>query len=107
MAKQIAAVNTTPPTTHNTARLKNGFARKQKRISNILESIGIHTIMIVMCFVSVFPLALIILTSFKPENDIFTTGVQLLPPHPTLSNYIHVLTDNNGIFLTWTVNSLK
>jgi len=60
--------------------------------------------MIIMVLVCIFPLLVLITTSFKQPTDIFTPYVQLLPPHPTLDNYKYVLSHG---FPTWLLNSLK
>ncbi|HET7640907.1 MAG TPA: carbohydrate ABC transporter permease, partial [Ktedonobacteraceae bacterium] len=50
----------------------------------------------------------LISTSFKPVSDVFST--QLIPAHPTLSNYQYVLTNSSSggaaDFLVWLKNSL-
>jgi arabinogalactan oligomer/maltooligosaccharide transport system permease protein len=107
MAKQITTVDSLPPVTKKTLRPADSTARRRKQIRSTAESIGTHLIMIIMVIISVFPLLLIILTSFKRPGDIFTTSVQLFPPHPTLDNYVQVLTGQNGVFFTWALNSLK
>ncbi len=63
--------------------------------------------MIITIIICLIPLLVIISTSFKLPADIFTTTLQFFPPHPTLDNYMHVMTDNGGIFFTWAFNSLK
>ncbi|EFH82293.1 sugar ABC transporter permease [Ktedonobacter racemifer] len=81
--------------------------RSGKRIGRTLESLGAHLIMIIVVILCVFPLIVIIATSLKQPQDIFTASFQLFPSHPTLDNYAHVLTDNGGIFFTWAFNSFK
>lgn len=81
--------------------------RSGKRIGRTLESLGAHLIMIIVVILCVFPLVVIIATSLKQPQDIFTASFQLFPAHPTLDNYIHVITDNGGIFFTWAFNSFK
>ena len=89
-----------PSVTRRTIRQADREAMKRKQTKNRVESVGTHLIMIVMVFISIFPLLIIILTSFKEPADIFTTSVQLFPPHPTWDNYKMVLTGNGGLFLT-------
>lgn len=57
-----------------------GFTRK----------FGVHAVMVLLCFVSIFPIYWMIVTSLRPDNEIFSTG--LWPSHPTLDNYVFVLT---------------
>lgn len=82
-------------------------AQRRRKLNKRLESIGAHVIMIITVVVCVFPLLMVISTSFKLQQDIFTTPTQLIPAHPTLSNYQHVLTDDNSLFITWLFNSLR
>jgi arabinogalactan oligomer / maltooligosaccharide transport system permease protein len=62
-----------------------------------------HFILIVFTIWSVLPVAWTVLTSFKPESQIFTTQIKLID-QPTLQNYVDLLT--RGDFLTWAFNSL-
>ncbi len=61
-----------------------------------------HTILIIFTIWSVLPVAWTLLTSFKPESQIFSTKIKLID-QPTLQNYVDLLT--RGDFLTWAVNS--
>ncbi len=80
-------------------------AMRRRQLRRRGESIGAHVIMIIVVLICIFPLLILIETSFKPANDTFTA--QLIPAHPTLDNYKYVLTFNNNIFFTWLFNSLK
>jgi len=51
---------------------------------------GVHAVMIVLSFVSIFPIYWMIVTSLRPENEIFSTA--LWPSDPTFDNYLFVLT---------------
>ncbi len=57
-----------------------GFARK----------FGVHAVMVLLSFLSIFPIYWMIVTSLRADNEIFST--ELWPSHPTLDNYIFVLT---------------
>lgn len=107
MAENITTVGQVSTIEQKVARTTAADVRRKRKFSNTLESIGAHLIMIITVLICVFPLIVIISTSFKLPADIFTTSLQLLPPHPTVSNYVHVLTDNNGIFFTWLFNSVR
>jgi arabinogalactan oligomer/maltooligosaccharide transport system permease protein len=58
--------------------------------------------MIITVIVCIFPLLIVVSTSFKPASDIF--DLRIIPAHFTLSNYQYVL---SGDFVTWLGNSLK
>ncbi|EUB96679.1 ABC-type transporter, integral membrane subunit [Rhizobium sp. CF080] len=51
---------------------------------------AVHTVMILLSFLSIFPIYWMIVTSLRPENEIFSTS--LWPSNPSLENYIFVLT---------------
>ncbi|MBA6435289.1 sugar ABC transporter permease [Streptomyces sp. GMR22] len=66
-----------------------------------LASVGLHTTLIAASAVAVFPPLWLVVTSFKPKSEAFSTDVV---KDPTLRNYQHVLGDTE--FLTWFGNSL-
>ncbi|MFC7439833.1 carbohydrate ABC transporter permease [Laceyella putida] len=65
----------------------------------------VHLILLVSSFLAVFPVIWILSTSFKPEAEVFSNSIELVPKTFTLENYTTVLTRSNGIFLTWFKNS--
>ncbi|HET6633629.1 MAG TPA: carbohydrate ABC transporter permease [Streptomyces sp.] len=73
--------------------------RSQKRTP--LASAGLHAGMLLGTVVALFPPLWLLVTSFKPENEAFTTA---LVKDFTFGNYSHVLADTH--FLTWFGNSL-
>ncbi|MGO4422830.1 ABC transporter permease subunit [Streptomyces sp. MCAF7] len=73
--------------------------RDQRR--SPLASVGLHATLIVASAVAVFPPLWLLVTSFKPKSEAFSTDVV---KSPTLDNYHHVLADTK--FLTWFGNSL-
>ncbi|QKV95351.1 carbohydrate ABC transporter permease [Streptomyces sp. NA02950] len=66
-----------------------------------LASVGLHTTLGLASAVAVFPPLWLLVTSFKPKSEAFSTDVV---KNPTLANYDHVLNDTE--FLTWFGNSL-
>ncbi|AJZ85385.1 sugar ABC transporter permease [Streptomyces antimycoticus] len=66
-----------------------------------LASVGLHTTLVIASAVAVFPPLWLVVTSFKPKSEAFSTDVV---KDPTLGNYRHVLGDTE--FLTWFGNSL-
>lgn len=65
-----------------------------------------HGILIVAAIWSIFPIIWIFCTSFKPREEVFSTTIEFIPHHPTLSNYIYLLTNKDGVFLSWFLNSV-
>ncbi|NJP99684.1 carbohydrate ABC transporter permease [Streptomyces sp. PLAI1-29] len=66
-----------------------------------LASAALHTGLLLAAAVAVFPPLWLLVTSFKPGSDAFTTS---LVENFTLDNYHHVLTET--AFLTWFGNSV-
>ncbi|MCK7623517.1 carbohydrate ABC transporter permease [Streptomyces sp. RS10V-4] len=66
-----------------------------------LASAGLHLTLAAATVIAVFPPLWLLITSFKPRNDAFTTS---LVTHFTLGNYTHVLAGTS--FLRWFGNSL-
>ncbi|MFG2865507.1 sugar ABC transporter permease [Streptomyces sioyaensis] len=79
---------------------RTGTPRKRSERSR-LASAGLHLTLAVAAVVAVFPPLWLLVTSFKPRNDAFSTG---LVTHFTLANYTHVVADTE--FLTWFENSV-
>ncbi len=66
-----------------------------------LASVGLHAGMLLGTVVALFPPLWLLVTSFKPKDEAFTTGIVR---DFTFGNYDHVLGDT--YFLTWFGNSL-
>ncbi|MFI2187856.1 sugar ABC transporter permease [Streptomyces sioyaensis] len=79
---------------------RTGTPRKRSERSR-LASAGLHLTLAVAAVIAVFPPLWLLVTSFKPRNDAFSTG---LVTHFTLANYTHVMADTE--FLTWFKNSV-
>jgi len=52
--------------------------------------LAVHAVMILLSFLSIFPIYWMVVTSLRPENEIFSTA--MWPTNPTLGNYVFVLT---------------
>jgi sn-glycerol 3-phosphate transport system permease protein len=59
-------------------------------MTGTLRKVAIHAVMILLSLVSIFPLYWMVVTSLRPENQIFSTLPW--PSDPTLENYVFVLT---------------
>jgi arabinogalactan oligomer/maltooligosaccharide transport system permease protein len=68
-----------------------------------LVSVALHATLIVASLIAIFPIAWIILSSFKPGVWVQSSELSLVK-EPTLENYIFVLTETN--FPTWFLNSV-
>jgi arabinogalactan oligomer/maltooligosaccharide transport system permease protein len=75
--------------------------RMQRRGSRSrLASVGLHATLIVASFIAVFPVCWVLVTSFKPTKDAYSTA---LVRSFTFSNYAHVL---DSKFPRWFLNSV-
>lgn len=82
------------------------IARK-KRKRSVQASLALHSALTLAVLISILPALLILLNSFKSDQEIKSaSGLHVLPKHWTLSGYHQVLTDNNGEFLIWLRNSV-
>lgn len=77
-----------------------------RKLFEKLENIGVHLILIAFSVWSLFPVFWILSTSFKKREDIFSTKINILPPHFTIENYRELITGNDGLFLIWIKNSV-
>ncbi|MFC7760606.1 sugar ABC transporter permease [Catellatospora bangladeshensis] len=68
-----------------------------------MASIGLHATLIGASLIAVFPIAWVVLSSFKPEQWVQSSELTLVK-EPTLANYEYVLTQTN--FPTWMLNSV-
>lgn len=64
----------------------------------------IYLFLTVMTIFSLFPIYFVIQASLRGNQTLYTTDLQLFPTHPTLDNYIFVLTKIP--FLNWVWNSI-
>jgi len=79
----------------------------KKRKRSLQASLGLHGTLTLAALTSILPALLILLNSFKSDQEIKSaSGLNVLPKHWTLSGYHQVLTDNNGEFLVWLRNSV-
>jgi arabinogalactan oligomer/maltooligosaccharide transport system permease protein len=69
----------------------------------VLASVGLHGTLGVATFIALFPMAWVVLSSFKPASQIRRSQVQLVSD-PSLDNYRTVLFDTN--FPSWFLNSV-
>lgn len=76
--------------------------RKGHRIIKI----GCFIILAVVCIIWIFPMVWAVLTSFKTDTEIQTTGFSLIPREWTLDNYKQLMNSDSSPVMTWFFNSL-
>jgi len=64
----------------------------------------IYSVIAVYLFITVAPLVWVLSTSFKPNQEAISFPPKFLPNHPTLENYLFVMTDSKRVLSL--VNSL-
>src|SRR5690349_11906217 len=55
------------------------------------------TVLTLLCFITVAPFAWVVLTSVKPNVEIYTTSLQILPQQPTLEHFQRVIEKGNQL----------
>ena len=66
-----------------------------------------HALMIVVSFLMLYPVLWLVVSSFKPNGDIFSTATSLFPENFTLEHYINGWKGFGGYtFTTFFSNSL-
>ena len=74
----------------------NTFDRDTATINNFrffTERTLIYALIIIFLFITLFPLAWVLSTSFKPNEEAISFPPKFLPENTTFSNYVFVLTD--------------
>lgn len=68
-------------------------ARERRRWLGRLKSLGLHVTLSVTMVLLVVPFVWLLSTSLKVPEDVFTKTPTLIPPNPTLANFVYVLTE--------------
>jgi arabinogalactan oligomer/maltooligosaccharide transport system permease protein len=63
-----------------------------------------HAVLIFACLIAIFPIYYVLITSFKPERDIYRP--QFVPEEWHPENYGTVAITDDGLFLRWFGNSI-
>ncbi|MBN1475274.1 carbohydrate ABC transporter permease [Candidatus Sumerlaeota bacterium] len=66
--------------------------------------IGTHAVLIIACAIAIFPIHYVLITSFKPEADVYTPQIVPAEWHP--ENYHKVVSTDGWIFARWFLNSV-
>jgi ABC-type glycerol-3-phosphate transport system permease component len=48
---------------------------------------AVHAVVLLLCFLTLFPFLWMLSTSVKEADEVFTTDLRLIPRHPTLANF--------------------
>jgi N,N'-diacetylchitobiose transport system permease protein len=67
-----------------------------------MKSLSLNTTGVLVAIVTLFPIAWMISTAFKPSQEIFSLTPHLTPSHPTLGNFSEVISGRaSGIGSVW------
>lgn len=86
--------------TTSAPRHRGRAARKARRISLIVI---VNAILIGLVFLTAVPFIYMISASFKPQSEIFTFPVQVLPENPFTDNYVKLFGET--LFVRWFFNT--
>lgn len=74
------------------------------RIKRSISSSVLHTILLVLVIINIFPIFWMISSAFKLPDELFTTEIHLIPDRPTLENFKIALFEYD--FIRWFINSI-
>ena len=63
-----------------------------------------YTVLVILALASLFPVIWVVLSSFKPQSELFRIPMTLFPSHPTVENYRESLSQGN--FLQYFSNTV-
>jgi arabinogalactan oligomer/maltooligosaccharide transport system permease protein len=66
--------------------------------------IGSYAVIILFCFIAVYPILYIFTISLRPGDQLLSTSLQIIPDGATFANYVALFTETP--FLRWLFNSL-
>jgi len=64
----------------------------------------INAILILACFIAIYPVLRVFSVSLRPGNQLLSTSLNIIPANATLDNYMRLFTEKN--FLVWIWNSI-
>ena len=84
-------------------RLRRFFVRRQGDAP--AKRIVIHLVLIVACFLAIYPVLRVFTISIRPGNRILSTDLAIIPENATFETYRTVITDTD--FVLWIWNSVS
>ncbi|MCK4415066.1 MAG: sugar ABC transporter permease [Candidatus Eisenbacteria sp.] len=77
---------------------------KSNKLSRVVRRILLYAVIIAITAITVYPVLVVINTSLRPSNALYTTSLSLIPENATVRAYVSILLDKP--FLLWMRNSL-
>jgi N,N'-diacetylchitobiose transport system permease protein len=79
-----------------------GAAGSHARAAKRTRAVGVNLLGVLIALVTLFPLLWMVSTAFKPSQEIYSLTPNLIPAHPTLSNFSAVSSGQvSGIGTVW------
>lgn len=75
-----------------------------ERGDSIPKIIGIYTILIIFCAITVYPLLTVLSVALRPGNELYSTSLSVIPKGATLANFKEAIFGTD--LLIWLKNSL-
>lgn len=93
-------------TAPNSSGKRNLWDRLRRKNSyDARYQFGLIVVLSFLCFITVAPFVWVVLTSIKPNDEIYTTDLHILPQHPTLEQFQNVI-DKGDKLPTYVINTL-
>jgi N,N'-diacetylchitobiose transport system permease protein len=83
-------------------RRAGGAAASRARTAKRTRAVGVNLLGLLIALATLFPLFWMVSTAFKPSHEIYSLTPNLIPAHPTLSNFSAVSSGQvSGIGTVW------
>jgi multiple sugar transport system permease protein len=70
----------------------SGTDRARAALRRRLSGAALHALLLIGAVITLVPYVWMVSSSFKPNMEIFSTALELIPAHPILGNYVTALT---------------
>lgn len=86
---------------HRDLNIKPSYFNKGDSKAKIIV---IYTILILACFIALYPIVNIVTIALRPSDKLLSTSLKIIPDNATINNFINAV--KKPAFLTWVKNSL-
>lgn len=102
MTTETKSLEVTQTSLRMSDRVRAFFIRP--RGDSPFRRLWINLILIVACVIAVYPALRVLTISLRPNDQVFSTSLDIIPANASLENYSRLFTEKN--FLVWIWNSL-
>lgn len=75
-----------------------------ERADSVPKTILIYAVIIIACIISVYPILTILAVALRPSNSLFSTSLNIIPPHATFDNFVQAFVQYD--LAQWLLHSL-